>query len=96
MISDRVIRRLAFIAGGSALACMGVLAAGSYGLGAPETGLTAERIDTPLNPTTSGAPSYAPANPVDCTDPNNAVNCPGSVDSPMVNGTAQPGSPYRD
>jgi hypothetical protein len=96
MSSDRVIRRLAFVAGGSALACMAVLAAGSHGLLAAETGLTAERIDAPLNPTTSVAPSYAPANPVDCTDPNNAITCPGSVDSPMVNGTAEPGSPYRD
>lgn len=96
MSSDRVIRRLAIVAGGSALACMAVLAAGSYGLMAAESGLSAERIDAPLNPTTSVAPSYAPANPVDCTDPNNAVNCPGSVDSPMVNGTAEPGSPYRD
>lgn len=96
MSSDRVIRRVAFITGGSALVCMAILTAGSPGLLAAETGLTAERIDAPLNPTTSVAPSYAPANPVDCTDPNNAITCPGSVDSPMVNGTAAPGSPYRD
>ena len=97
MSSDRVIRRLALLAGGSALGCMAVLAAGSTGLLAAETGLTAERIDAPLNPTTSVAPSYAPTNPVDCTDPNNAINCQSPpVDSPLVVGTAEPGSPYRD
>lgn len=97
MSSDRVIRRLAVIAGGSALACMGVLAAGSHGLGSSDIGFTAERIDAPLNPTTSVAPSYAPASPVDCTDPNNAINCQSPpIDSPLVVGTAEPGSPYRD
>jgi hypothetical protein len=33
------------------------------------------------------------ANPVDCTDPNNAVNCPGTMKSPMVEAAAEPGSP---
>ena len=92
MSSDRVIRRFAVFTGGSALACMAVLAAASNSQLAAESG----RIDAPLNPTTSVAPSYGPTNPVDCTDPNNAVNCPGSVDSPMVDGTAVPGSPWRD
>lgn len=92
MSSDRVIRRFAVLTGGSALAGMAVLAVASNGHLAAESG----RIDAPLNPTTSVAPSYAPANPVDCTDPNNAVNCPSSVDSPMVDGTAEPGSPWRD
>jgi hypothetical protein len=45
---------------------MAILTAGSQGLLAAETGLTAGRIDAPLNPTT------------------------------LVNGTASPGSPYRD
>lgn len=50
-----------------------------------------------LAPTTSAAPSYTPANPVDCTDPNNAVNCnTPPIDSPLVVGTAEPGSPNRD
>jgi hypothetical protein len=45
----------------------------------------------------AAAPSYAPANPVDCTDPNNAINCDSPpIDSPLVVGTAEPGSPYRD
>ena len=92
MSSVHLIRRFAVLTGGSALACMAALAAASNSQLAAESG----SIDAPLNPTTSVAPSYGPENPVDCTDTNNAVNCPGSVDSPMVDGTAEPGSPLRD
>lgn len=104
MGSDRLIRRLAFVAGGSALACMGILAAGSHGL-VPHADVTADAVHAPLapgdgagnGPTTSTAASVAPANPVDCSDPNNVVNCQSPpVDSPLVEGTAAPGSPYRD
>lgn len=90
MTSRRVVRRLALIAGGSAAACMGVLALSS---GAAVAG----PLQVPLTPTTSTAPSVAPANPVDCTDPNNQVNCQTPpIDSPLVSGTAAPGSPFRD
>lgn len=87
--------RLALVASGAVLAGAGLLAAGS-GTEA-QNGLTADSVRIPLAPTTSVAPSYAPSHPVDCTDPNNAVNCSSPpVDSPLVEGTAPPGSPYRD
>ena len=90
MTTRRVVRRLAVIAGGSAAACMGVLALNT-------NAAVADPVQLPLTPTTSAAPSVAPANPVDCTDPNNQVNCQTPpIDSPLVQGTAQPGSPYRD
>ena len=45
---------------------------------------------------TAGA-SYAPTNPVNCADPNNTINCNSApIDSPLVVGTAAPGSPFRD
>lgn len=45
---------------------------------------------------TAGA-SFAPTNPVNCADPNNTINCnTPPVDSPLVVGTAAPGSPFRD
>ncbi|MCB0930616.1 MAG: hypothetical protein KDB71_01785 [Mycobacterium sp.] len=48
-------------------------------------------------PTTSANASFAPTNPVDCTDPNNTINCSTPpIDSPLVVGTAPPGSPFRD
>lgn len=96
MNSTRAMRRLALVASGSALVGIGIAAAG--GLGATVvTGFTAERVTAPLAPTTSVAPSFAPSNPVDCADPNNVVNCQSPpVDSPLVVGTAAPGSPFRD
>lgn len=90
-----VTMRLALVAGGAALAGLGLLAGGP----GPDSsaGLTADAIQMPLAPTTSAAPTYAPSNPVDCTDPNNAVNCQTPpIDSPLVQGTATPGSPFRD
>ena len=87
--------RLALMAGGAALAGVGLLAAGP----APDSqaGLTGGAGPIPLAPITSSAPSYAPSNPVDCTDPNNVVNCQTPpIDSPLVQGTAAPGSPFRD
>ena len=87
--------RLALVASGAVLAGAGLLASGQ---GAElQTGLTADSVRVPLAPTTSVAPSFTPSHPVDCTDPNNAVNCSSPpVDSPLVEGTAAPGSPYRD
>ena len=89
-MSKRMVRRGAPAVAGAALALMGLVALTPAG--------TADSGFTPLTPpTTSEAPSYAPANPVDCTDPNNAVNCQSPpIDSPLVVGTADPGSPYRD
>ena len=103
MASDRAFHRFALIAGSSALACMGILALADHGLDAPLSGLSAEAVEAPLAPsdpvgaTDTASPSYAPTNPVDCTDANNAINCQSPpVDSPMVVGTAEPGSPFRD
>ncbi len=87
--------RLALVAGGAALAGVGLLAAGP----APDSraGGTTDGVRVPLAPTTSNAPTYAPTHPVDCADPNNAVNCQTPpIDSPLVQGTAAPGSPFRD
>lgn len=65
--------------------------------GGAAVGVSADNRNVPLAPTTSPAPSYVPANPVDCTDPNNAINCDSPpIDSPLVVGTAEPGSPFRD
>ena len=103
MVSDRAIQRFALIAGSSALACMGLFAISAHELDAPVTGVRADSVEAPLAPgdpagaTETASPSYAPTNPVDCTDANNAINCQSPpVDSPMVVGTAEPGSPFRD
>ena len=90
-----VTMRLALMAGGAVLAGVGLLAASP----APDSqaGPAAGSVPVPLAPTTSNAPTYAPSNPVDCADPNNAVNCQTPpIDSPLVQGTASPGSPFRD
>lgn len=87
--------RLALVAAGAALAGAGLLSGGTSAQS--PVGLSAGDTRVPLAPTTSVAPSYAPPNPVDCTDPNNVVNCQTPpIDSPMVQGTAPPGSPFRD
>ncbi len=93
MVSSSGVRRLALSAAGGALTVMGFLAVHSAG----NPGSVADSVPAPLAPTTSTAESYAPENPVDCTDPNNAVNCQTPpIDSPLVVGTAEPGSPFRD
>ena len=81
----------------------GILALADRGLDALLSGLSAEAVEAPLAPsdpvgaTDTAEPSYAPTNPVDCTDPNNAINCQSPpIDSPMVVGTAEPASPFRD
>lgn len=92
MPSNRTLRRMAVTAGGAAVAVMGILAGAHTSMANPGT-------PTPPPTPTPGAtaPSYAPANPVDCTDPNNVINCQSPpIDSPLVVGTAVPGSPYRD
>lgn len=87
--------RLALVASGAVLAGAGLLAAGP-GAGT-QTGASAGSIEVPLAPTTSVAPSFAPTDPVDCNDPNNMINCSTPpLDSPLVSGTAEPGSPFRD
>lgn len=85
-------RRIGALAAGSAGAALAVAAL--YGSGSAG----ADSSPLPQSPTTSTAPSVAPANPVDCTDPNNVINCQAPpLDSPVVNGgTAAPGSPFRD
>lgn len=86
--------RLALVAGGAALAGLGLLGAGPAPDSQAGGGAAAP---APLAPTTSNAPTYAPTHPVDCADPNNAVNCQTPpIDSPLVDGTAAPGSPFRD
>ncbi len=95
MRSQRAARRVAVTIGGSALVVIGIMAGAQTSL--------AETATLPLapgdpSPTTSAAPSFAPTNPVDCTDPNNSINCQTPpIDSPLApGGTAEPGSPYRD
>jgi hypothetical protein len=93
MRSTLFLRRMAVTAGGGALAVMGVLAGAQTSMAAPSDPAPAP---TPASTATT-APSYAPTNPVDCTDPNNVINCQSPpIDSPLVVGTAAPGSPYRD
>lgn len=92
MNSTLGLHRLAVIAGGSALAAMAVLAATSNA----DAGRVPLTPGGGAGPTTSTAVSVAPT-PVDCNDPNNAINCQSPpIDSPLVSGTAAPGSPYRD
>lgn len=97
-VSNQVIRRFALVTGGSAVACMGFLAVGP---GADTAiGLNTGYAQLPLSPDGSGeltpGPSVAPST-IDCADPNNSINCQGpNLDSPLVPGTAAPGSPFRD
>lgn len=103
MSSARVIGRATLLAGASALVWMGIFASAQSSNADTTLPLTPGDNDSPsatqtVAPTTEGATSsYAPTSPVDCTDPNNAVNCQTPpIDSPLVSGTAEPGSPYRD
>lgn len=87
------IQRIGVWTAGSALALVGLLAVNSPA----ESGAMTGTPPAPLAPTTSAAPSVAPTHPVDCNDPNNAINCQTPpIDSPLVSGTAVPGSPFRD
>ncbi len=101
MSSHRAIGRAVLLAGASGLVWLGILASAQSSHA--DTPLAPGDNDNPpatqtAAPAAPGAnPSYAPANPVDCTDPNNAVNCQTPpIDSPLVVGTATPGSPFRD
>lgn len=99
MSTNRMVQRLALGMAVGAFAGMGFLALSANGTEpVSDAGFAAIRLTAPLAPTVSTGASYAPENPVDCTDPNNAVNCQGPpIDSPLTdNGTAAPGSPYRD
>jgi hypothetical protein len=99
MSSIRAIGRAGLLAGASGLVWLGILASAqaSHADTPLAPGDTAPATDT-VAPTPGGSgPSYAPANPVDCTDPNNSINCQTPpIDSPLVSGTAAPGSPFRD
>lgn len=95
--TPRVMRQVALATAGAAMGCMGFLAVTSAG---EAGGLNADHVRLPLNPNGSGeltpGPSVAPSK-VDCNDPNNSINCQGPhLDSPLVPGTAAPGSPFRD
>jgi hypothetical protein len=104
MSSYRPLVRAALLAGGSAVVWIGILA-GAQSSHADTTTDPLAPGDTSTAPTTEtvapseegAAPSYAPTNAVDCTDPNNSINCQTPpIDSPLVVGTAEPGSPFRD
>lgn len=95
MSSHRTVRRVALAAGGGALTALAVLAGAPTSLAVP--GDPAPAPTPAPGGTATAAPSFAPTNPVDCTDPNNVINCQSPpIDSPLVVGTAVPGSPYRD
>lgn len=99
MTTNRLVQRLALGMAVGAFSGMGFLALSANGTApASDPGFAAIRLPAPLAPTVSTGASYAPENPVDCTDPNNVVNCQAPpIDSPLTdNGTAAPGSPYRD
>lgn len=90
MTSPRMLGRYGLIAAGAALALSVGFTANAAPLPNPGDPGTA-----PSTPTVGS--SFAPTNPVDCTDPNNVINCNSApVDSPLVVGTAPPGSPFRD
>lgn len=93
MGESRIVRSLALMAGGTAVAWAAIIAGTQSSQAQPLAPLT------PSDPaaTDTASPSYAPTHPVDCADPNNAINCQTPpVDSPLVVGTAEPGSPFRD
>ena len=101
MSSARVFRSIALLAGGTAIAWTAILSGANSSqaqqIPAPQAPGDPAPAPTDTAPTNTAAPSYAPANPVDCTDPNNAINCQTPpIDSPLVSGTAAPGSPFRD
>jgi hypothetical protein len=85
------VRRLAVGVAGAAVTVMGLISLTSI-----DGGSVADSVQTPLAPETSTPASYAPV-PIDCSDPNNSINCSsGPIDSPLVDGPAAPGSPFRD
>lgn len=98
MSSVRAVRSVTVMAGGIALAWMAIISGAQSNQAQPPLAPgDPAPTETATAPASSAAPSYAPANPVDCTDPNNAVNCQTPpIDSPLVVGTAEPGSPFRD
>lgn len=93
MTSALVLRRAALTMGAAAVVGMGILAGAQTSLANPGS---PSPSPTPA-PSGTGASSVAPV-PVDCTDPNNQINCQNApIDSPMVpSGVADPGSPWRD
>jgi len=103
MSSYRVIGRASLLAGASALVWLGILAGAQSSHAdtpsplTPGDTTTAPATETVAPSPDAAGPSFAPTNPVDCTDPNNSINCQTPpVDSPLVVGTAEPGSPFRD
>ncbi len=100
MSSYRVIGRTALLAAASGAVWAGILASAQPSHAAPGDGDhdPAPNTGEVAPPPAAGAnPSFAPTSPVDCTDPDNAINCQTPpIDSPLVVGTAAPGSPMRD
>lgn len=103
MSSYRAIGRAALLAGASGLVWLGILASAQASHADTSTPLapgddgTAPATDTVAPSTAAPGASFAPTNPVDCTDPNNSINCQTPpIDSPLVQGSAAPGSPFRD
>lgn len=92
MTSRRVATNITLLAGGTALAWMAILSGAESSIAQTSAPLA------PAGPTSTASPSFAPSNPVDCTDPNNTINCQTPpLDSPLApGGTAAPGSPLRD
>lgn len=94
MSSRRVATNITLLAGGTALAWMAILSGAQSSVA--QTSVPQAPGDPA--PTSTASPSFAPSNPVDCTDPNNSINCQTPpIDSPLApGGTAAPGSPLRD
>lgn len=98
MSSYRAIGRTALLAAASVAVWAGILAGAQSSHAAPGDNDNDPPVPSSGAPAAEGAnPSFAPADPVDCADPNNAINCQTPpIDSPLVVGTAAPGSPFRD
>lgn len=98
MSSYRVIGRTALLAAASAAVWAGILAGAQASHADPGDTDPVPPAPSTGAPAAEGAnPSFAPTDPVDCTDPNNAINCQTPpIDSPLVVGSAAPGSPFRD
>lgn len=94
MSSRRMATNITLLAGGTALAWMAILSGAQSSIA--QTSVPLAPGDPA--PTSTVSQSFAPSNPVDCTDPNNSINCQTPpIDSPLApGGTAAPGSPLRD
>lgn len=90
MTTPRMLSRLGLIAAGAACAL-------SAGFSAHAEPPMVPGDPGGTSPTATATASFAPSHPVDCNDPNNSINCnTPPIDSPLVVGSAAPGSPFRD